>query len=158
MPLLRGCDFPDTLLYHPDSHLWFAPAGDGRYRVGVTQFGIALSGEILLFTPKPVGALMDAGRSFGLLEAGKTVFPVKTPFAAQLAEANPALDPSARSMNREPFAAWLVELQPSGEIPTGVLLPWPDARPEIEKVMERYAFRDLADFSALLFHEDNRDF
>jgi glycine cleavage system H protein len=61
-------------------------------------------------------------------------------------------------MNREPFAAWLVELQPSGEIPTGVLLPWPDARPEIEKVMERYAFRDLADFSAPLFHEDNRDF
>jgi len=158
MPLLRGCDFPDTLLYHPDSHLWFAPAGEGRYRVGVTQFGIALSGEILLFTPKPVGALMDAGRSFGLLEAGKTVFPAKTPFAAQLAEANPALDPSARSMNREPFAAWLVELQPSGEIPTGVLLPWPDARPEIEKVMERYAFRDLADFSAPLFHEDNRDF
>ena len=158
MALLRGCDFPDALLYHPDSHLWFAPAGEGLYRVGVTQFGIALSGEILLFTPKPVGALMDAGRSFGLLEAGKTVFPVKTPFAAQLAEANPALDPSARSMNREPFAAWLVELQPSGEIPTGVLLPWPDARPEIEKVMERYAFRDLADFSALLFHEDNRDF
>jgi glycine cleavage system H protein len=25
MALLRGCDFPDTLLYHPDSHLWFAP-------------------------------------------------------------------------------------------------------------------------------------
>jgi glycine cleavage system H protein len=33
-----------------------------------------------------------------------------------------------------------------------------EARPEIEKIMERYAFRDLADFSAPLFHEDNRDF
>jgi glycine cleavage system H protein len=53
MALLRGCDFPDTLLYHPDSHLWFAPAGDSLYRVGVTQFGIALSGEILLFCPSP---------------------------------------------------------------------------------------------------------
>ena len=31
-------------------------------------------------------------------------------------------------------------------------------RPEIEKIMDRYAFRDLADFSAPLFHEDNRDF
>ena len=107
MALLRGCDFPDALLYHPDSHLWFVPAGDSLYRVGVTQLGIALSGEILLFTPKPLGAHCDAGRSFGLLEAGKTVFPVKTPFAARLIEANPALDPSARSMNREPFAAWL---------------------------------------------------
>ena len=70
MALLRGCEFPDTLLYHPDSHLWFAPAGDGIYRVGVTRFGIALSGEILLFTPKPVGARCDAGRSFGLLATG----------------------------------------------------------------------------------------
>ena len=25
MPQLRGCDFPDDLLYHPESHLWFAP-------------------------------------------------------------------------------------------------------------------------------------
>ncbi len=158
MALLRGCDFPDALLYHPDSHLWFSALDDGRYRVGVTQLGIALSGEILLFTPKPLGAVMDAGRSFGLLEAGKTVFPVKTPFAARLAEANLALDPSARSMNREPFAAWLVTLQPSGEIPPGALLPWPEAQPEIEKIMDRYAFRDLADFSAPLFHEDNRDF
>ena len=65
MALLRGCDFPDALLYHPDSHLWFVPAGDSLYRVGVTQLGIALSGEILLFTPKPVGASCDAGRSFG---------------------------------------------------------------------------------------------
>ena len=66
MAQLRGCDFPDDLLYHPDSHLWFAPQGGARYRVGVTQFGIALSGEILLFTPKPMGVTLDAGRGFGL--------------------------------------------------------------------------------------------
>ena len=99
MPQLRGCDFPDALLYHPDSHLWFAPLGEDRYRVGVTRFGVALSGEILLFTPKPTGATVDAGRGFGLLEAGKTVFPVKTPFNARLVRANDALDPSARAMN-----------------------------------------------------------
>ncbi len=52
MPQLRGCPFPDDLLYEPDSHLWFAAVGDARYRVGVTRLGIALSGEILLFTPK----------------------------------------------------------------------------------------------------------
>jgi glycine cleavage system H protein len=158
MPQLRGCDFPDELLYHADSHLWFRPTGPERFRVGVTQFGIALSGEILLFTPKPLGAELDAGRGFGLLEAGKTVFPVKTPFDARLLDANPALDPSARAMNRQPFEAWLVELQALAPLPPDLLLPWDDARPEIEKIMDRYAFRDLADFSAPLFHEDDRDF
>lgn len=158
MPQLRGCDFPDDLLYHPESHLWFTPIADGRYRVGVTPFGIALSGEILLFTAKPLGVELDAGRGFGLLEAGKTVFPVKTPFAARLVDANPALDPSARAMNRDPFGAWLVELAPLSPPADGVLQPWATARDEIERIMDRYAFRDLADFTAPLFHEDNRDF
>ncbi|MFC5768874.1 glycine cleavage system protein H [Thauera sinica] len=158
MPLLRGCEFPDRLLYRPESHLWFAPLGAGRFRVGVTRFGVALSGEILLFTPKPVGVELAAGRGFGLLEAGKTVFPVKTPFAARLACANAALDPSAREMNRDPFAAWLVDLESLAPLPQDLLLRWPEARAQIERIMDRYAFRDLADFAAPLFHEDDRDF
>jgi len=158
MSMLRGCEFPDELFYHPESHLWCAPVGAGRYRIGVTRFGVALSGEILLFTPKPAGVELTTGRGFGLLEAGKTVFAVKTPFAARVVCANPALDPSARALNREPFAAWMVELETLGPLPDGLLLDWPAARPQIERIMDRYAFRDLADFAAPLFHEDNRDF
>lgn len=158
MPQLRGCDFPDALLYHPESHLWFAPLGEDRYRVGVSHFGIALSGEILLFTPKPTGATVDAGRGFGLLEAGKTVFPVKSPFNARLLRANEALDPSARAINRAPFEAWMVELQAVGTLPADTLLSWPEAEPAIIRIMDRYAFRDLSDFSNPLFHEDDRDF
>lgn len=158
MPQLRGCHFPDDLLYHPDDHLWFAPLDGGRYRVGVSAFGIALSGEILLFTPKPLCVTLDAGRSFGLLEAGKTVFPVKTPFDARLVDANPALEPSARAMNRAPFDSWLVELQALDGRPAEVLLPWPAAEAEITRIMDRYAFRDLADFTTPLFHDDNREF
>lgn len=156
MPLLRSCPFPADLLYHPESHLWFATQGEGRYRVGVTRFGLALAGEILLFTPKPLGVELAAGRGFGLLEAGKTVFPVKTPFAARLVDANPRLDPSAREMNLDPFAAWLVELAALAP-PPDVLLPWEAARPEIERIMERYAFRDLADFAVPLFHGDEHE-
>ena len=158
MPQLRGCDFPDVLLYHPESHLWFAPLGEDRYRVGVTDLGIALSGDILLFTPKPTGATVDAGRGFGLLEAGKTVFPVKSPFNARLLRANEALDPSARAINRAPFEAWMVELQAVGALPADTLLAWPEAEPAIIRIMDRYAFRDLSDFSTPLFHEDDRDF
>ncbi len=87
-----------------------------------------------------------------------SVFPVKTPFTARLIDANAALDPSARTMNRAPFEAWLVELEAVDAPPAGALLPWADARPQIERLMDRYAFRDLADFAAPLFHEDNRDF
>ena len=34
----------------------------------------------------------------------------------------------------------------------------PEAGPAIIRIMDRYAFRDLSDFSTPLFHEDDRDF
>lgn len=154
MAELRGCDFPEDLLYHPETHLWFATEGgeggeeDQRVlRVGVTPFGVAIAGEILLFTAKPVGLALGAGRAFGLLEAGKTVFPVKTPVAARLLDINPALVDSARAMNLDAYAAWLVRLAvaPLSTALNG-LLPWPEAAPEIERQMDLWRFEHLSGF------------
>ncbi len=149
MAELRGCVFPEDLLYHPETHLWFAPEGEGCYRVGVTPFGVAIAGEILLFTAKPEGLQLTAGRAFGLLEAGKTVFPVKTPVAAELLGGNPALADSAAAMNVDAYAAWLVRLRVAAPEP-GVLLPWAAARAGIEAQMELWRFDELASFQAPL--------
>lgn len=152
MAELRGCAFPDELLYHPQTHLWFAPEGDGVYRVGVTPFGVAIAGEILFFTPKRAGLALDAGRAFGLLEAGKTVFPVKTPVAAQIVEGNEALARSARLMNGDAYAAWLVKLR-VGDGEEAALLSWPAARADIEAQMDLWRFDDLTNFQAPLVGE-----
>jgi glycine cleavage system H protein len=152
MAELRGCPFPDDLLYHAESHLWFAADGEDVYRVGVTPFGVAIAGEILLFTPKRNGLQLDAGRAFGLLEAGKTVFPVKTPVAAEIVDANAALSDSARAMNADAYAAWLVRLRIAPEA-TAALLPWPAARAGIEAQMDLWRFDDLAAFQAPLLGE-----
>lgn len=152
MAELRGCPFPDDLLYHPDTHLWFAAEGEGLYRVGVTPFGVAIAGEILLFTPKRTGLKLEPGRAFGLLEAGKTVFPVKSPVAAEIVDANPALAASARAMNADAYAAWLVKLQ-LDPAAAAALLPWADARAGIEAQMDLWRFDDLAAFQAPLVGE-----
>ena len=76
MAELRGCSYPEDLRYDAANHLWFTAEADDIWRVGVTPFGIAIAGEILLFTAKPAGRALSAGRAFGLLDAGKTVFPV----------------------------------------------------------------------------------
>jgi len=146
MAELRGCDFPDDLLYDADTHLWFAPEAEGVYRVGVTPFGVAIAGEILLFTAKPAGVRLAAGRSFGLLEAGKTVFPVKTPLAIELLEANPALERSARAMNRDAYGCWLVRVR--ADAAAAVLQGWPAARAAIERQMALWRFAHLDGFVA----------
>jgi glycine cleavage system H protein len=153
MAELRGCPFPEDLRYDPANHLWFAAEGEGVWRVGVTPFGVAIAGEILLFTSKPAGRRLEAGRAFGLLEAGKTVFPVKTPVAAELVEGNAEMAPSAALMNTDAYAAWLVRLRIDPEDAARQLLPWPDARPGIEAQMDLWRFDDLAGFQAPLLGE-----
>jgi len=144
MAELRGCPFPEDLRYDPANHLWFAAEGEGVWRVGVTPFGVAIAGEILLFTSKPAGRRLEAGRAFGLLEAGKTVFPVKTPVAAELVEGNAEMAPSAALMNTDAYAAWLVRLRIDAEDAARQLLAWPDARPGIEAQMDLWRFDGLA--------------
>lgn len=146
MAELRGCMFPDALLYHPESHLWFAREEGGVLRVGVTPFGVAIAGEILLFTPKPEGLALHAGRAFGLLEAGKTVFPVKTPVAARLLASNPALSESARQMNHDAYASWLVRLETDAQTDLSCLLPWAQACGPIERQMNLWRFEHLSGF------------
>lgn len=153
MSELRGCPFPADLFYEPASHLWFADEGEGLWRVGVTAFGVAIAGEILFFNAKPAGRRLAAGRAFGLLEAGKTVFAVKTPVAATLYESNQALADSARLLNSEPYAAWLVKLH-LDEAAAAQLLPWPQASAAIEAQMDLWRFEDAADFKPPLIIQD----
>lgn len=156
MAELRGCPFPENLRYDPENHLWFAAEAGDVWRVGVTPFGVAIAGEILLFTTKPPGRHLDAGRAFGLLEAGKTVFPVKTPVAAELVEGNDALAASATLMNHDAYAAWLVRLRIRAEDAEACLLSWPQARPAIEAQMDLWRFEALAGFRAPLLGEGAR--
>lgn len=161
MSELRGCTFPDDLLYWPENHLWFRrdADGDGLLTVGITPLGLALSGEIILFSPKPLGVELDPGRSFALLEAGKTVFPIKTPLAVRMVDANPALDPLAAPLNKDPYGVWLARLAPlDWEGQRGALLPYAEARGEFERIMDIYGFTDPATFTPPLTMEHLRDY
>lgn len=153
MAELRGCSYPEDLRYDAANHLWFAAESDDIWRVGVTPFGIAIAGEILLFTAKPAPRALNAGRAFGLLEAGKTVFPVKTPLDAELMEGNEALADSAALMNTAPYAAWLVRLRIPALDAAAHLLDWSAARIAITAQMDLWRFDDLHSFRPPLLGE-----
>ena len=73
-------------------------------------------------------------------------------------------DAVAQSLRQQ---VWVTALRLIGQTPIALLITVLASIPllgqgrslaDIERIMDRYAFRDLADFSAPLFHEDNRDF
>ncbi len=110
MAEIRGCAFPDDLAYDQELNLWFRQVSASVWQVGVTPFGLALSGEVYMFNPKPVGRQIDAGRAFAVIEVAKTILTVRSPFACTLEAVNENLESKPAWINRQPYESWLVRL------------------------------------------------
>lgn len=112
MPEVRGCHLPDELLYDVENHTWFQEVGDGNVRVGMTAVATALAGQLVSFTPKKVGRSVRAGKSCATVESGKWVGPAKSMAAGEVVEVNEAVVANPSMANDDPYASWLVVINP----------------------------------------------
>lgn len=112
MPNVRGCNLPDELLYDVDNHTWFTEVGDGTVKIGMTTIATAMAGQLVAFTPKKVGRKVRAGRSCATVESGKWVGPAKSLAGGEVIAVNEELLSSPAKANEDPYAAWMVQLQP----------------------------------------------
>lgn len=107
----RGA-IPDGLLYDTDHDMWVRRDG-ADVVVGATAYGIFLAGEIIAFTAKPRGAVVERGRGLGTIECAKTVLAVHAPVGFTLAEGNEVLEQRPALANRDPYAAWMARGRPT---------------------------------------------
>ena len=112
MPTVRGCRLPDDLLYDVENHTWFTEVGDGTVRLGMTTIATAMAGQLVAFTPKKVGRSVRPGRSCATVESGKWVGPAKSAAGGEVIAVNEALLTNPSMANEDPYAAWMVQLQP----------------------------------------------
>jgi glycine cleavage system H protein len=103
---------PDDLLYDVENHTWFTEVGDGTVRLGMTAIATAMAGQLVAFTPKRVGRSVRAGKSCATVESGKWVGPAKSAAGGEVVGVNEALQANPGLVNEDPYAAWLVQLQP----------------------------------------------
>ena len=145
MASVRGCSFPEALAYDVPRHVWYAPAGDGLVRAGITPVGVALAREVLIFTPKRVGRDFEAGRGIATIESAKWVGSVRAAFAGRVEAVNTALLARAAPINRDCYGAgWLMLLRPARpDWPAG-LVTGPAVGPAYEAWMEREGFEGCA--------------
>ena len=110
---MRGCQFPDELLYDVENHIWFQEVGDGKLKLGMTSVAVAMAGQLVAFTPKKVGRSVKAGKSCATIESGKWVGPAKSLAAGEVVEINAEMVESPSLANDDPYGrGWLVILQP----------------------------------------------
>jgi glycine cleavage system H protein len=114
MPLVRGCNLPDNLLYDVENHIWFQEQPDGTVKLGMTTVATAMAGPLVAFTPKKAGRSVDAGKSCATVESGKWVGPAKSVAAGSVVKVNDDLVANPAIANQDPYEkGWFIILQPS---------------------------------------------
>jgi glycine cleavage system H protein len=105
--------FPDDLRYHPED-TWARDEGDGRVRVGITDFAQDQLGEIVYVELPEAGTEVVTGEAFGEVESAKTVADLHAPVSGTVVEVNSALEQSPERINAEPYGAgWMLVVEAS---------------------------------------------
>ncbi len=151
MAEIRGCEFPDDLMYDAELNVWFRDSGGGQLEAGLTAFGLALVGDLYMFNPRPVGREIEANKAFALVEVAKTVLSVRTPFACVVAEINTPLETTPFKVNRSPYMNWLVRLEPDDSTEArSLLLSGNEVAVRANELMDLHGITSLADFKRSL--------
>lgn len=146
MALVRGCNFPDDLYYNIEDNVWAKLEADGNITIGMTAHGCALSGEIVAWTAKKVGRVIEQSKSTGTVESGKWVGPVKAPVAGEIIAVNEAAVASPSMINADPYGAgWLLRIRPlDWQREAGSLLSGEAAAAAYEAKMQNEGFAGCA--------------
>ena len=105
--------FPGHLHYLVDEDTWARVEEDGSVTVGITSLGVALSGDLYMCRPRPVGASVEQGRNVAVVELAKSIVSVKSPVSGEVIAINEALAQEPGLVNRDPYGAgWIARLRP----------------------------------------------
>ena len=103
-------NFPQGLRYTKD-HEWIRIEGDEAV-IGITDFAQRELGDIVYVEIETVGKELQAGDTFGTVEAVKTVSDLFLPLAGTVTEVNPNLNSNPEAVNTDPYGeGWMIKMK-----------------------------------------------
>jgi glycine cleavage system H protein len=103
-------NYPDDLRYHRE-HDWARADGDGA-TFGVTWYAQDSLGDLVVYLPPEVGAVVKAGAEYGELESVKAVSGIVAPLSGTVTEVNQAVIDAPELVNDDPYGqGWLIRVQ-----------------------------------------------
>lgn len=101
---------PEELKYTKE-HEWIRVEGDEAV-VGITDYAQSQLGDIVFVECETVGDELEAGDTFGTVEAVKTVSDLYLPVAGEVLEFNPDLEDAPELVNKDPYGeGWIVKVR-----------------------------------------------
>ena len=107
-------EFPGDLLYTKE-HEWALVQGN-NLRVGITDYAQSQLGDVVYVELPDVGADVEAGNTFGVVESVKAVSDLFSPVSGKVKEVNHALEESPEVINSDPYEnGWMLLIEMSDE-------------------------------------------
>lgn len=110
-------NIPANLKYSSD-HEWVRVEGNIAV-IGITDFAQSELGDIVFVDIQTEGEELNAGETFGAIEAVKTVADALMPVSGKVVEVNPDLEGAPETVNSDPYGAgWMIKVEMSnpGEV------------------------------------------
>jgi glycine cleavage system H protein len=102
--------YPDDVRYTRE-HEWAREQG-GVVTVGITGYATEQLGDVVFVELPEVGRVLESGKTFGVVEAVKTVSDLYSPLAGEVVEVNTALGDDPSVVNKDPYGAgWMVRIR-----------------------------------------------
>ena len=109
-------------LYYTAEHEWIRIEGETAF-VGITDYAQSELGEIVFVDITSVGDTLQAGDTFGSIEAVKTVSDLFLPVDANVVEFNEELNDHPEWVNDDPYGkGWIIKISVSDASQTADLL------------------------------------
>lgn len=103
-------NFPENLKY-TKTHEWVEDLGDGRYRIGITDYAQDKLGNLVYVNLPEEGDELESGEAFADVESVKAVSDVVSPADGDIIAVNEDLQDEPELMNNSPYEAWFVEAE-----------------------------------------------
>ena len=102
-------------LKYTKEHEWIRVEGEDAV-VGITDYAQSQLGDIVFVDCETVGDALEAGETFGTVEAVKTVSDLYLPVAGEVLEFNEELEGEPELVNKDPYGkGWIVKIKISDE-------------------------------------------
>lgn len=122
---------PDNLKYTA-SHEWLEDLGDGKYRIGITEFAQSQLGDIVFVELPEVDESYAQEDECGVVESVKTASDIYCPLVGTVIAANDALEDAPELINDSPYDdGWIFEIELGEDADIDSLLSAEDYRNSI---------------------------
>ena len=98
-------------LKYTKEHEWIRVEGEEAY-VGITDYAQSQLGDIVFVEVETEGDNLEAGDTFGSIEAVKTVSDLYMPVAGEVLEFNSELEDQPELVNKDPYGkGWIIKVK-----------------------------------------------